>query len=94
MSLIRSIFAKVFMDFEFFRNHPSRLVASCTNLFFCFWLKAIDELEVLDKLDSLDNLEALDSLDNLDSLENLSIYLSLASLFLLAAHNKLSKPSV
>lgn len=66
MSLIRSIFAKVFMDFEFFRNHPSRLVASCTNLFFVFGLEAIDELEVLDKLEALDNL---------DSLENLSIFL-------------------
>lgn len=66
MSLIRSIFAKVFMDFEFFRNHPSRLVVSCTNLFFVFGLEAIDELEVLDKLEALDNL---------DSLENLSIFL-------------------
>ena len=34
--------------------------------FFCFWLKAIDELEVLDKL------EVLEALDNL---ENLSIFL-------------------
>ena len=57
------------MDFEFFRNHPSRLVASCTNL---FGLEALDELEALDKLEVLDNL---DSLDNLDNLENLSIFL-------------------
>lgn len=64
MSLIRSIFAKVFMDFEFFRNHPSRLVASCTNLFFCFW-----------GLEALDKLEPLDSLENLEVLENLSVFL-------------------
>ena len=73
MSLIRSIFAKVFMDFEFFRNHPSRLVASCTNLFFfVFGLEVLDKLEVLDNLEAIDELEAL---YNLDSLENLSIFL-------------------
>jgi hypothetical protein len=60
------------MDFEFFRNHPSRLVASCTNLFFVFGLEAIDELEALDKLEAL---EALDNLDSLYSIENLSIFL-------------------
>ena len=58
------------MDFEFFRNHPSRLVASCTNLFFFVF-----GLEVLDKLEALDELETLDNLDSLDSLENLSIFL-------------------
>ena len=55
------------MDFEFF-SKSSLEVGSILHqpLFFCFWLKAIDELEVLDKL------EVLEALDNL---ENLSIFL-------------------
>ena len=57
ISLIRSIFAKVLLDFEFFRNHPSRLVASCTNLFFCFW--GLEALYKLEPIDSLENLETL-----------------------------------
>lgn len=67
MSLIRSIFAKVFMDFEFF-SKSSLEVGSILHqpLFLFFWLEALDKLEALD---SLENLEVL------ENLETLSIFL-------------------
>ena len=67
MSLIRSIFAKVFMDFEFF-SKSSLEVGSILHqpLFLFFWLEALDKLEALY---SLENLEVL------ENLETLSIFL-------------------
>ena len=67
MSLIRSIFAKVLLDFEFF-SKSSLEVGSILHqpLFLFFWLEALDKLEALD---SLENLEVL------ENLETLSIFL-------------------
>lgn len=67
VSLIRHIFEQFLKISSFLRNRPSRLVASCTNLFFLFL-----GLEALDKLEAI---EALDGLEVLDSLEHLSVFL-------------------
>lgn len=57
MSLIRSIFAKVFMDFEFF-SKSSLEVGSILHqpLFFVFGLEALGKLEALENLEVLENL--------------------------------------
>lgn len=67
MSLIRSIFAKVFMDFEFFSKSSLEVGSILHQPLFLFL-----GLEALDKLEPLDSLENLEVLENL---ETLSIFL-------------------
>ena len=77
ISLIRSIFAKVLLDFEFFSKSPLEVGSILHQpLFFCFWgLEALDKLEPLDSLENLEVLEVLEVLENLENLETLSIFL-------------------
>ena len=76
ISLIRSIFAKVLLDFEFFSKSSLEVGSILHQPLFCFWgLEAIDKLEPLNSLDSLENLEVLEVIEVIENLETLSIFL-------------------
>ena len=63
ISLIRSIFAKVLLDFEFFSKSSLEVGSILHQPLFLFWgLEALDKLEPIDSLENLEVLEVLETL--------------------------------